>query len=93
MHLSASQLARLASSSASFVLLWSACGAQRADVIERGAQPVLFHLQVIAGLQVHPEPLRGAEVPGQAQRGVLPSVRVDARVHHGADQLADGTGR
>ncbi len=50
-------------------LLWSACSAQRSDVIERGAQPVLFDLQVIAGLQVHPESLRGAEVaslPGPA---------------------------
>jgi hypothetical protein len=38
--------------------------------MERGAEPVLFDLQVVAGLQVQPEPLGGAEIPGQPQRGV-----------------------
>ena len=35
----------------------SAGGCERADAAERIAQPVLLHLQVIAGLQVAPEPL------------------------------------
>jgi S-adenosylmethionine synthetase len=65
----------------------SAGRAQRADVLQRAAQPVLFHLEVVAGLQVQPEPLRGAEVPGQAQRGV----RGDAPL--AVDDLVDPPGR
>jgi hypothetical protein len=37
--------------------------------------------------------LRLAELERRLGMDPLPSVRVDARVHHGADQLADGTGR
>ena len=37
--------------------------AERADAFECAAQSVLLGLQVIAGLQVQPEPLGGAEVP------------------------------
>src|ERR1700722_17773018 len=44
--------------------------AERADAVEFGAESVLLGLQVIAGLQVQPEPLGSAEVPGQPQRGV-----------------------
>ena len=65
----------------------SAGRAQRADVVQRAAQPVLFHLEVVAGLQVQPEPLRSAEVPGQAQRGV----RGDAPL--AVDDLVDPPGR
>jgi len=38
--------------------------------MRRGVEPVFLDLQVIAGLQVQPEPLAGAEVPGQPQRGI-----------------------
>src|SRR5487761_175544 len=48
----------------------SAGGCERADAIEFVAQPVFFHFQVIAGLQVDPEPLGGAEESCQPQRGV-----------------------
>ena len=51
-------------------LLWLARWAERADAVEFGAESVLLGLQVIAGLQVQPEPLRSAEVPGQLQLGV-----------------------
>ena len=43
----------------------SAGSAQGLDVIECRAKPVLFDLEVVAGLQVYPEPLRGAEVAGE----------------------------
>src|SRR5260221_14210302 len=45
-----------------------------ADAVEGIAEPVFFHLQVIARLQVDPEPLRRAEETGQPQR----RVRADA---------------
>src|SRR5215831_11085392 len=48
----------------------SASGGERADLLQRAAEPVLLHLQVIAGLQVDPEPLGGTEEPGQPQRRV-----------------------
>jgi hypothetical protein len=44
--------------------LWLARCAERADGVKLCAQPVLLDLQVIAGLQVQPEPFGGAEVPG-----------------------------
>jgi hypothetical protein len=44
--------------------------AERADAVERRAEPVFLGLQVIADLQVQPEPLGGAEVPGQPKRRV-----------------------
>jgi len=40
------------------------------DLFEGGAKMVLLDLEVVAGLQVEPEPVGGAEVAGQAQRGV-----------------------
>jgi len=40
------------------------------DLIERGAEVVQANLDIEAGLQVEPEPVGGAEVAGQAQRGV-----------------------
>jgi hypothetical protein len=43
-------------------------GRERADVIELITQPVLLYLQVVARLQVDPEPLGGAEEPRQPQR-------------------------
>src|SRR5580658_115832 len=67
--------------------LWSACCAERADAVELDAQPVFLDFQVIAGLQVQPEPLGGAEVPGQPQRGV----RSDAPL--AVDDLVDPAGR
>src|SRR5260370_41428033 len=48
----------------------SARDVQRAYVIERSAESVLLYFKVVAGLQVHPEPLRGAEVAGEPKRGV-----------------------
>src|ERR1035437_7210981 len=48
-------------SALSQVLTGSTRSAQRADVIERGAEPVSLGFQVVAGLQVQPEPLRGTE--------------------------------
>ena len=38
--------------------------AERADAVESGAQPVLLGLQIVASLQVQPEPLGCTEVPG-----------------------------
>ena len=40
------------------------------NLIEGGAEVVLLDLQVIAGLQVEPEPVSSGEVAGQAQGGV-----------------------
>jgi hypothetical protein len=40
------------------------------DLVERGAESVAFDFEVVAGLQVQLETFRGAEVTGQAQRGV-----------------------
>jgi hypothetical protein len=37
------------------------------DVVERCAEPVLCDPKVVAGLQVYPEPLRGAEIAGEPQ--------------------------
>src|SRR5579875_950712 len=65
----------------------SARGCERADAVERIAQPVLLHLQVIAGLQVAPEPLRGAEEPRQPQR------RVGADAPLAVHDLVDPPGR
>ena len=64
-------------------LLWLAGCAERADAVECGADPVLLGFQVVAGLQVQPEPLGGAEVPGQPQRGVRgdPALAVDDLVY------------
>jgi hypothetical protein len=45
----------------------SARGAQGLDVVQCSARPVLFDLEVVAGLQVYPEPFRGAEVAGEPQ--------------------------
>jgi hypothetical protein len=39
-------------------------GREWADAVERIAETVFFYLQVVAGLQVDPEPLRGAEETG-----------------------------
>ena len=61
--------------------------AERADAVEFGAQPVFLDLQVITGLQVHPEPLGGAEVPGQPQRGVRGNAAL------AVDDLVDPPGR
>ena len=47
--------------------LASARSAQGLDAIECRAKPVLLDLEVVAGLQVYPEPLRGAEVAGESQ--------------------------
>ena len=40
------------------------------DLVECGAEVVLLDLEVVAGLQVEPEPVGGAEVAGQPQRRV-----------------------
>ncbi len=58
--------------------------AQGLDVIECRAKPVLLDLEVVAGLQAYPEPLRGAEVAGEPQGRVgadpaLPARRGRAR--------------
>jgi len=67
--------------------LWLARCAERADAVEFGAKPVLLGLQVITGLQVQPEPLGSAEVPGQPQR----RVRSDAAL--AVHDLIDPPGR
>src|ERR1035438_49289 len=41
---------------------WLARCAERADVIEGGAQAILLGFEVVAGLEVHPEPLGGTEI-------------------------------
>jgi hypothetical protein len=41
---------------------WLARCAERADVIESGAQPILLSFEVVAGLKVHPESLGGTEI-------------------------------
>src|SRR5258708_11487343 len=51
-------------------------GRERPDTVERIAQAVLLQLQVIAGLQVDPEPLRCAEETRQPQG----TVRADTAV-------------
>src|ERR1700722_7139942 len=48
----------------------SACCAQWAYAIGCGPQPVFLDFKVVAGLQVHPEPLGSTEVASQAQCGV-----------------------
>src|ERR1022692_1093974 len=52
------------------LVLASARRAERADAVEGGAEPVFLELEVVAGLEVHPESFRGAEVAGEPQRGV-----------------------
>ena len=49
------------------------------DLVEGGAEVVLLDLEVVAGLQVEPEPVGGAEVARQPQRGVGcdPALAVD----------------
>lgn len=65
----------------------SAGGAQRMYLIKDRPKPVLLDLQVIASLQVHPESLRGPEVPGQTQ----PCVGADAALT--VHDLVDPPGR
>jgi len=65
----------------------SAGRTQRADPLQRISEPVFLDLQVIPGLQVDPEPLRGAEEPGQPQR----RVRADAAL--AVHDLVDPPGR
>jgi hypothetical protein len=50
----------------------SAGGGEGVDLLQRVAEPVFLDLQVMAGLQVDPEPLGGAEEPGQPQRSAVP---------------------
>jgi hypothetical protein len=61
--------------------------AERADAVELRAEPVFLDLQVVAGLQVYPESLGGAEVPGQPQRGVCGDAAL------AVDDLVDPPGR
>jgi len=68
-------------------VLASARGAQGLDVVECRAKPVLLDLKVVAGLQVYPEPLRGAEVAG------VPQGRVSADPALPVDDLVDPPGR
>jgi hypothetical protein len=39
-------------------------------VIESGSQPVLLDLKIVAGLEIHPKPLRGPEITGQTKRRI-----------------------
>jgi len=45
-------------------------GHQRVDLLESVTEMILLHLQVVAGLEIEPEAVAGAEVAGQAERGV-----------------------
>src|SRR2546429_7923004 len=65
----------------------SAGSAERADPVERIAEPVFLGFQVIPGLQMDPEPLGGAEEAGQPQR----RVRADAAL--AVHDLVDPPGR
>jgi hypothetical protein len=48
----------------------SARGCEGLNVVEYRTEPVLLNLEVVARLQIHPEPLRSSEEASQAQRGV-----------------------
>jgi hypothetical protein len=48
----------------------SACRLHRPGVIKRRTESVAFDLKVVAGLQIHPEPLRGPGESCQTQSGV-----------------------
>ena len=40
------------------------------DLVEDGGEAVAFGLEVVAGLQVHPEPFGGAEVACEPEGGI-----------------------
>ena len=69
--------------------MWSARGARRTDVIERGAQPVLVSLQGIAGLAGTARTAPWSGEPGQAQQGVRVFFAVDrpGRGHRRQERL------
>lgn len=39
---------------------------ERFDLIERSGEPVSFDLELVAALEVQPEPFAGSEVPGES---------------------------
>jgi hypothetical protein len=38
--------------------------------LEAVTEAVAFHIEVVCSLQIQPEPIRGAEEPGQAKSGI-----------------------
>ena len=60
---------------------------QRDNLLKDLAQPVALELKVVAALQVHPEPLGGAEVARESERGVSTDPTL------AMDDIVDATGR